>query len=169
VETPIQKEGHKLAPVGMGKLKQKLHLAGQQKYSIDANRSAWDQFLFWYVFLPFNRFFFDRFRFQPPDAKDANGNLSSLEIQGAYTSAWEAEQEAAKHPFGVVLKDIYLGESLPAASFRPSQVHPNSTSKIYERIGHETVSVPSRDMDRLEQKLQDTEAIVSHFRELKIV
>lgn len=147
-----------------GSAPKKVYLASQRKYDIDPGSPWWKRLLFWRVFMPFNRFFFrPTFKFQVPDHRDQNGEPNWLEHEGVFLDEWQAELEAAKYPFGVVI-ELRFNESLPAESFQPPQAFPNSTAKLYERIGTDRIHFDQADVDRLKSKIAETDGLVQCFR-----
>lgn len=141
----------------------KLFPAGQRKYDIDANSPWWKRVLFRRVYAPFVEFFFTRLNFVPWDRRDADGSYSWLEWQGIYSQEWQAEQEAARYPFGLTLQ-VPFNESLPAESVHVPQKHPGASQGIYEQVGRQTVPIEVNALNRLQIKLAESDELVSLYK-----
>ena len=137
----------------------------QWKYNVDASSSWLKRFYFRWIFLNFNRFSYWAFDLLPPDRRDNEGRLWWTEWQGAFAEEWKAEQEAAKHPFGHVIK-IPFDSSLPAETVVTEQRSPNSPPRVqkhYRRNGTPTMEVPRLDLAKLASKVAQSDRIVEHF------
>lgn len=138
------------------KLLSVVYEAFQRKYDIDANSPLWKRLFFHRVYLPFNRFCFFRLNLIPPDHL-RNGELGWLERQGVFSKKWQAEQEAAKYPFGGVEPLTFdTGESNSTCA--PRSLFPNSSARRrYERHSQQTVNVDVTALRRLENVLAQSE------------
>lgn len=133
----------------------------QWKYDIDRGSPWWRKIFFWLVYLPFVRFAYFKMKIVPPDHVDERGRLGWLERQGVWSEEWRALQDAEKYPFGGVER-LSFNRAERAETCNPRSRFPNSeASERYERLDGDKVQ---QSLDRLSQKLTETDPIVNRYR-----
>ena len=138
----------------------------QWKYGVDASSGWLTRTFFRCVFLPFNRWAYKHFDLAPPVARELDGRPCWLDHQGSYADAWQAEQDAAKYPFGHVVK-VPFQESLAAETVDTQQIFPNSpprVQKMYARNGHSNGHEKNLGLARLAEALAKSEPVVQRFK-----
>lgn len=136
----------------------------QRKYDIDQGEPWWKRLFFWYVYMPFARFAFFRMRIVPMDHVNEKGELGWLERQSVWLEEWQAEQDAARYPFGGVER-LSFNAAEEVCTCAPRSRFPNSKArKRYERSAHKTVPVTESSLERLSRKILETDPLVDRYR-----
>lgn len=151
-------------PTGQARPPSRIYRAFQWKYNIDKSCPWWRKLYFHFIWLPFARFSYLRVGIVPFDRLEPDGSLSWKEDQGYFTSEWQAAQEAAKYPFGGY-NEVAMNAAENAESCKPRVQFPNSAAKrAYLKRGRRQVELDVGPLERLQQVLNETQAVVDSQR-----
>lgn len=151
-------------PTGQESRLDRIYRVFQWKYNIDADQPWWRRWYFHLVWLPFARFSYLRMRMVPFERLQPDGSLSWKEDQGYYTEEWQAVQCAARYPYGGY-NEVAVNASENTATCKPRVRFPNSSARgEYVKHGKRLVEMDLAPVERLQQVLQESQAVVDSFR-----
>lgn len=134
----------------------------QYKYDVDADAS-WLRRLLFYFWCVLIELGLEYLKFVSWDERRPDGSYVWKELQGVFAERWQAAQEAGKYKHARITR-LITNEALPANSVLVSAIHPDATTRAYDRINDRTVSFPKSEVERLQRKIEATDSTVAHFK-----
>lgn len=138
----------------------------QWKYRVDLSEPWWRRAYFRWVWLPFARFSYLRVRVVPFERLEPDGSVSWKEDQGYFTEEWRAAQVAARYPYGGY-NEVAVDACENDQTCKPRCRFPSShAERSYRKHGRRHVELDLAPVERLQQVLIESQALVDSYRQV---
>lgn len=153
-----------VSPMGQERPLNRIYRVFQWKYRADSSEPWWRRWYFHWVWLPFARFSYLKMRMVPFERLEPDGSLSWKEDQGYFTEEWQAAQVASKYAYGGY-NEVAVNASEYSETCKPRCRFPESSARgSYIKHGKRLVEMEVGPVERLQQVLHETQALVDNFR-----